>query len=131
MSDLEHLGCVQDAFVVGDIIFLGCLGICGHEVGLFSDFLDRRSLGQNEKVVIGGVRVGEDQLDRLPSLNSELVLSEKKALGDCSDFENRKVLLSIELLLFPGEFCFRFDDRLGEGCEFLLGVWKPMNFEFL
>ena len=86
----------------------GCLGVCGHEVGLFSDFLDRRILGQNEEVVVGGVRVGEDQLHRLPGLNSELILSEKKPLGDRSDFDGGKVLLPIELLLLPGEFCFRF-----------------------
>ena len=80
--------------------------------------------------MVGSVRVGEDQLHRLPGLNSEPVLSEKKALGDGPDFDNGKVLLSIELLLFTSEFCFRFDDRLGEGCEFLLGVRKPMDFEF-
>ena len=109
----------------------GCLGVSGHEVGLFSDFLDRRILGQNEEVVVGGVRVGEDQLHRLPGLDSELILSEKKALGDGSDFDGGKILLPIELLLLPGEFCFRFDAWFGESREFLLGIRKPMNFEFL
>ena len=121
---------MQDAFIVGNIMFFGRLGVCGHEVGLLSDFLDRSILGQNEEVVVGGIRVGEDQLHRLPGLDSKLILSEKKALRDGFDFDGGKVLLPIELLLLPGELCFRLDVRFGESCEFLLGIRKPVDFEF-
>ena len=84
----------------GDEVGVGIFRVPGHLIRRHPDLAQGARLN-DDQVVVGGVRVGEHQLDRLAGLDSELLQGEFHHLRFAGDLDQLEVPLGIELGL-PG-----------------------------